>query len=100
LALSVFGGSASTEDDGKQIAEGAKIERRSRDPTRLEVAIHLRFTNLLRTTRPPAAACALLIRDIRAIRGLSQIRFNDLTAAKQLVFIRVYSWLRFADGCG
>ncbi len=27
-------------------------------------------------------------------------RFNDLTAAKQFVFIRVYSWLTFADGCG
>jgi hypothetical protein len=27
-------------------------------------------------------------------------RFNDSTAAKQIVFIRVYSWLTFADGCG
>jgi len=27
-------------------------------------------------------------------------RFKDLTAAKQFVFIRVYSWLAFADGCG
>jgi len=26
--------------------------------------------------------------------------FNDLTAAKQFVFIGVYSWLTFADGCG
>jgi hypothetical protein len=26
--------------------------------------------------------------------------FNDLRAAKQFVFIRVYSWLTFADGCG
>ena len=44
-----------------------------------------------------------LIRVIRAIRGLSPVRFqrfNDLTAAKQFVFIRVYSWLTFADGCG
>ena len=40
------------------------------------------------------------IRVIRAIRGLSPIRFNDLTAAKQIVFIRVNSWLTFADGCG
>ena len=27
-------------------------------------------------------------------------RFNDFSAAKQFVFIRVYSWLTFADGCG
>jgi hypothetical protein len=46
------------------------------------------------------AACAPQIRIIRAIRGLSPIRFNDSTAAKQFVFIRVYSWLTFADGCG
>jgi len=54
------------------------------------------------------AACAPQGRVIRAIRGLSPIRFNDstiqrfndLTAAKQFVFIHVHSWLRSADGCG
>jgi hypothetical protein len=48
------------------------------------------------------SAAREIIRGIRAIRSASDRiqRFNDLTAAKQFVFIRVYSWLTFADGCG
>jgi len=45
-------------------------------------------------------ACAPQILVIREARRLPSIRFNDLTGAKQFVFIRVYSWLTFADGCG
>jgi hypothetical protein len=45
-----------------------------------------------------SVASALSVVCLRS--GSTIQRFDDLTAAKQFVFIRVYSWLTFADDCG
>ena len=54
-------------------------------------------------TREPRALPRVVssVQSVVCLRSGSTIqRFDDLTAAKQFVFIRVYSWLTFADGCG
>jgi len=82
-------------------------------PTRWDNAFHLpyarlsTFVGVKRKDRFGEAAenntrdaCAPQILFIREPRRLPLMRFNDLTGAKQFVFIRVYSWLTFADVCG